>query len=412
MWLVTENKKAGQRNGEKLVSLAATQHVPVLAFDAEHNEDRAAQRRPEEFNQLRTRVHLAAGASVMLISNQMWNTRTVQSGLMNGARGVVIAICGSAPPPKLPEFVVVDFPDYRGYAFWPDHPTWVPVPPIQRESKQAPQLQRTQLPLRLAWALTIHKAQGLTCPEGIVVDLSSSSAKRVPAASPGLAFVACTRVTDWDRMGFRNLPAFGDFLAVRGSKLFKARSSFEADMDARHDSTLAAWVAGWCAEVEIKSHIAYSRAAAQKRGEAFTADDEADVRSMLMLRGVRALPQEVIDWAKTNQKDKVTFAQVLSAFRGKSFRVVYGLRSGNSKGTRNIMNADAKASTVSDIALLQEMGFKSSAAAQALHKGGSISKALSYLWPEPEVLSRRQHKSSRPGEKHQYFFNSSEHAII
>ena len=105
--------------------------MPVLAFDAEHNEERAALRRPEEFNQLRTRVHLAVGAPVMLIANHIWNTRTVQSGLMNGARGTVIAICGQANPPKLPEYVVVDFPDYKGYALWLDHPTWVAIPPIQ-----------------------------------------------------------------------------------------------------------------------------------------------------------------------------------------------------------------------------------------------------------------------------------------
>ena len=51
--------------------LAATKNVPVLAFDAEHNEERAAHHRPEEFNQLRSHVHLAVGAPVMLVANQI-----------------------------------------------------------------------------------------------------------------------------------------------------------------------------------------------------------------------------------------------------------------------------------------------------------------------------------------------------
>ena len=152
MRLVTENKKAGQRNCDNVVPLAATKNVPVLAFDAEHNEECAAQRRPEEINQLRPHAHLAIGAPVMLVANQIWNTHTVHSGLMHGARRILITTSGQANHPKLPNYVVVYFPHYKRYALWHEHLTWVPAPPIQRESKQAPQLQHTQLPLRLAWA--------------------------------------------------------------------------------------------------------------------------------------------------------------------------------------------------------------------------------------------------------------------
>jgi ATP-dependent exoDNAse (exonuclease V) alpha subunit len=144
LWLVTENKKAGERNGAKLAQLSCQTFVPVLAFDAVHNEDRAAKRPPDEFYQLRTRVHLAVGASVMLIANQIWDTRTVQLGLMNGARGKVVGIVSTDLPPALPLYVIVDFPDYRGRAFWSDHPTWVPIPPVTGQNKRSQQLERTQ----------------------------------------------------------------------------------------------------------------------------------------------------------------------------------------------------------------------------------------------------------------------------
>ena len=125
LWLVTENGLAGSRNGEKLVQLAEDKNVPVIAVDASHTDPRAAARPPEEFRQLRTRVHLAPGARVMLTANDMWDVRTVQMGLMNGARGVVVGIVfndGEAPP-SLPRYVIVDFPKYKGRPFWPDHPT-------------------------------------------------------------------------------------------------------------------------------------------------------------------------------------------------------------------------------------------------------------------------------------------------
>jgi hypothetical protein len=44
----------------------------------------------------------------------------------------------------------------------------------------------------------------------------------------GLAFVAWTRTASWERMAFLSLPPLEDFLAVRFSKEFRARESFEA----------------------------------------------------------------------------------------------------------------------------------------------------------------------------------------
>ena len=48
---------------------------------------------------------------------------------------------------------------------------------------------RTQFPLTLEWAVTIHKCQGLTLPE-IVVDMSPDKGR----FSPGQAYVAFSRV--------------------------------------------------------------------------------------------------------------------------------------------------------------------------------------------------------------------------
>jgi len=94
----------------------------------------------------------------MLTSN-LW----VNAGLVNGALGKVISIFYSidSEPPELPSFVVVDFRQYKGTPWDISHPTYVPISPITRGTC-------CQISLRMAWALTIHKSQGMTLDKAIV----------------------------------------------------------------------------------------------------------------------------------------------------------------------------------------------------------------------------------------------------
>ena len=86
----------------------------------------------------------------MLIAN-LW----VEAGLVNGAVGTVTSICyENASPPDLPLAVMVKFDNYSGPTL-PDQT--VPITPIRRSwSTSASNCSRLQLPLKLAWAVTIH----------------------------------------------------------------------------------------------------------------------------------------------------------------------------------------------------------------------------------------------------------------
>ena len=123
----------------------------------------------------------------MLTAN-LW----IEVGLANSAMGTVVAICyrGGQAPPNLPVSVMVRFGSYRGPTL-PD--ATVPISPICHTwFTSSAQCSRLQLPLKLAWAVIIHKAQGLTLDK-VVIDVGKKE------LSCGLTFVVCLcvhRLTD------------------------------------------------------------------------------------------------------------------------------------------------------------------------------------------------------------------------
>jgi len=100
LMLVAENEVAGRVNGNELRRRAPALCEPVPALspkvvvrcDSVHNDVRAARRPADQFRQIRPATYLFPGARVMLSMNYMWGVSTVHLGLMNGARGVIVAI--------------------------------------------------------------------------------------------------------------------------------------------------------------------------------------------------------------------------------------------------------------------------------------------------------------------------------
>jgi len=155
---------------------------PVAAIKAVHTGTNASKGSPDDAAGLHPVVCLAKGARVMLCSN-LW----VEMGLVNGAMGTIHAICynHNGAPPDLPVAVTVLFDNYSGPTL-PDGT--VPITPLRRSwSAAGVQCSRLQLPLKLAWAVTIHKAQGLTLSK-VAVDIGKKE------FCAGLTFVAISRV--------------------------------------------------------------------------------------------------------------------------------------------------------------------------------------------------------------------------
>ncbi|XP_059075255.1 uncharacterized protein LOC131875210 [Cryptomeria japonica] len=120
---------------------------------------------------------ISKNARVMLTIN-LW----IEAGLVNGDLGYVenIVYKPGSMPPELPPYVMVKFDTYSGIPFDAQNPRTVPISATHRGST-------TQIPLRLAWAMIIHKSQGLIL-EKETIDIG-------PTERIGMTFVAISRLS-------------------------------------------------------------------------------------------------------------------------------------------------------------------------------------------------------------------------
>lgn len=109
-------------------------------------------------------LELKVGAEVMFVANNF------QEGFVNGSRGQVIGFKDDMPKVRL----------LSGRELTVEPHSW-----SLNEDGQV-RAEVTQLPLRLAWAITIHKSQGMSL-DAAEIDLSR-------AFTPGMGYVALSRV--------------------------------------------------------------------------------------------------------------------------------------------------------------------------------------------------------------------------
>lgn len=87
-------------------------------------------------------------------------------------------------PSGLPSYILVNFPDYKGPCILDRLFSIVSV--LQTWIMDTYSYQRTQIPVSLSHAITVHKAQSLTIDK-VVTDVRSSE------KSPGIVYTALTR---------------------------------------------------------------------------------------------------------------------------------------------------------------------------------------------------------------------------
>ena len=178
--LFYSNEHVANYNHDQLTKL---EH-PIAHINARHSSAVAKRISSDDMSGLEPVVFLAKGARVMLTMN-LWSS----VGLCNGATGTVVNIIfhNNHQPPDLPIAVMVEFENYRGPVFDENQPSCIPICPVTVTSQTEIGIhERQQLPLRLAWALTIHKSQGLTLPK-VCIDIGKSE------RTAGVSYVAISR---------------------------------------------------------------------------------------------------------------------------------------------------------------------------------------------------------------------------
>jgi ATP-dependent DNA helicase PIF1 len=158
-------------------------------------------------------LELKPGAEVMFVANNF------AAGFVNGTRGRVIDFVDDLPLVALA----------NGREIKVERHSWK----LDEDGKTRAEV--AQLPLRLAWAITIHKSQGMSL-DAAEIDLSRSF-------TPGMGYVALSRVRSMDgvyltginQMALRLHPlifAFDAELRDRSEALAEATEDYEAPVEA------------------------------------------------------------------------------------------------------------------------------------------------------------------------------------
>ena len=138
---------------------------------------------------------------------------------MNGSMGVIQDIIfDEQGPPSLPVAVFVTFEKYEGPTITNlEGVKVVPIVPIKRSwcGKNGTQCLCLQLLIRLAWAITVHKSQGLTL-EKTIIDLGNKE------FAAGLSFIAVSRVRSLNNIIFKTF-SFDRLLRIKNQRRLQER---------------------------------------------------------------------------------------------------------------------------------------------------------------------------------------------
>ncbi len=218
------NEEVANYNYEQLINLSQ----PIATIKALHSSELAKKATSDDMSGLEPTIFLAKSARVMLTMN-LWT----DVGLCNGATGIVreFIYANNQLPPDLPVAVIVQFDDYRGPSFSNYHSSWVPICPVAINSPSLDGVhERQQLPLKLAWAMTIHKSQGLTL-EKAWINIGQTE------KTAGISYVAISRVRSLSSAIIEPM-SFERLTSLKKSATLKYRLEEERRLDKLFENTL------------------------------------------------------------------------------------------------------------------------------------------------------------------------------
>lgn len=215
IYLTTHNHKADQTNRERLENLKA----PAFTYQSHIEGDF-----PENMYPTGESLKLKAGAQVMFIKNDP----TGQGRFFNGKIGVVSSLVQDEVKVRFEDKTEIQVTKYT----WENKRYTLNKTSNEIEEKHLGSFE--QYPLKLAWAVTIHKSQGLTF-EKAILDLSGTF-------SPGQLYVALSRLTSLDGLVLSsplpaNPPDMDDSL-ISFTKSFKGSTELTEELQSHRKNFL------------------------------------------------------------------------------------------------------------------------------------------------------------------------------
>lgn len=172
IFLTTHNHKADQINSKAIQQI----NKPSYSYDAQIIGDFNESQYPLDYS-----LVLKEGAQVMFVKNDYSGERRYFNGKIGvvdeiSDEGIVVRFSDGTPPAEVERYT------------WENKKFSLNAETNEIDEKVAGTF--SQYPLRLAWAITVHKSQGLTFDKA-VIDVSA-------AFAPGQIYVALSRLTGLD----------------------------------------------------------------------------------------------------------------------------------------------------------------------------------------------------------------------
>ena len=194
MFVFPTHEEVWSRNKSKLLELNSEHPIAKRVSECRGFHSKSSD--IEKAGGLQKTLFLCKSAKVMLSVNLCF-----PYGLFNGATGKIVEIIylnGKKPENSLPDAVMVAFETYKGPAFIQENSKVGSIFPVDRKIEcPCNSCYRKQIPLKLGWATTIHKCQGMTVGQGepfnymyIVINPGAMSFE---SRNPGAFFVALSR---------------------------------------------------------------------------------------------------------------------------------------------------------------------------------------------------------------------------
>ncbi len=287
--LYTHNADVDRINHERLAEIQEPPHF----FDMETRGSKTHVEKLKAGCLAPELLELRVGAVVMFVRNNF------EKGYVNGSMGRVIGFDKKNGSP------LVDL--YSGGVILATSDEWK----LEEDGKKKATI--SQVPLRLAWAITVHKSQGMSL-DSAIIDLSKSF-------EVGQGYVALSRVRSLDGLylrGFNTQATQMDPLSVKVNARFKELSAQAVEQHNHHKETLSelhlSWIkhlGGSIEEVAYVSEQEQVKLSTQEHTKALIAQklslqDIAEARSLT----VGTIVGHILDIKKRGEEIDISYIDI------------------------------------------------------------------------------------------------------